>query len=448
MKPITRMWIPGLFIVLGLSGLAHAASQTLTWPTWRGQTPNGTAAECNPPISWSETENIKWKIKLPGEGSSTPVIWGNKLFVQTAVPIVGQSASAEASTESREKSGWVDDVYYAAKPTQVYRFLLMCIDRRTGEVLWERTAAEAMPHEGRHDTATFAPYSPVTDGKRVWASFGSRGLYCYDLDGTPVGNTDLIQMNIHMTFGEGSSPVLAGDAIIVVMDHSGDSKIAAYDKNTGALLWEKPRDERVDWSSPVAAKVGDRLEVITSGMNRIRSYDAKTGDLVWECSGQTENTIPSPLLGFGNVYCVSGFRGHAMQAIRLGREGDLSGTDAIQWEADQNTPYVSSPLLYDDKIYLVADLRATVSCYDALTGKAYFTGKRIRGMKAVYASLVGAGGHVYISDREGTTTVIEHSDQFRVVSTNKLDDILDASPAIVGDELYLRGAKFLYCISK
>lgn len=447
------MNIRTVLLVLGivsLASVAQAESADNTWPTWRGTTPNGISENGTPPTTWSETENIKWKLKIPGTGSSTPVIWGNKMFLQTAVP-VGEPAAAPTpppETEGGARQGRRRGFHRGPQPTQTLQFKLICVDRSSGEILWDRTLIEAVPHEGHHQTGDFAPYSPVTDGEHVWASFGSRGLYCYDLDGNQIWSAELIKMNKRNRFGEGSSPALAGDAIVVLMDHEGQSKISAFNKDTGKLLWGREREEMTSWTTPVPVEVNGRLEVITCATNLIRSYDVETGELIWQCSGQTLNTIPSPLLGFGNVYCTSGFRGHALQAIELGNEGDLSGSDAIQWQTDQGTPYVASPILYDDRIYFLADLKGVLSCYDAKTGKPYYADIRLEGLRTVYASLVGAGGHVYATDRSGTTVVIKHSDTFSVVATNKLDDGFDASPVVIGDELYMRGDTYLYCIAK
>ncbi len=325
---------------------------------------------------------------------------------------------------------------------------MICLDRNTGKVIWEKTVREETPHEGKHGTNSFSSYSPVTDGEHVWVSFGSRGLYCFDLDGNPKWSKELAKMETSHGFGEGSSPALAGDAVIVVQDHEGQSKVSAFNKVTGRLLWEKDRDEGTNWSTPVAVEVDGAVQVIISGTNFIRGYDAKTGDLVWRCGGQTANVIPTPLIGFGKVFCASGYRGNALQAIHLGRKGDLSGTDAIAWEINENTPYVSSPLLADGKIYLLSSNRAKLSCYDAQTGKQLFSDQTLEGLGNIYASPLGAAGRIYISDRNGATIVLKQSAAFEVLASNTLDDGFDASPIVVGDELYLKGRNNLYCIAK
>jgi outer membrane protein assembly factor BamB len=302
-----------------------------------------------------------------------------------------------------------------------------------------------MPHQGHHDDHGFASFSPVTDGRFVWASFGSRGLYCSDLDGKLIWSKDLIKMKTR--FGEGSSPSLADNAVIVVTDNENDSFIYAFEKNTGELLWKKERDEPTSYATPIVTETNGELQVIISATNRIRSYDVKTGNVVWECGGQTRNVIPSPVLGFGMVFCTSGFRGSALQAIKLGQTGDLTGTDAITWEVKEATPYVPSPLLYEGKIYVFSVNDAILSCYNAETGKPYYVKKELEQIEGVYASPAAASNRIYLAGRNGVTYVIKPSEELEVLSINKLDDGFDCSPALVGDEIFLKGKEYLYCIA-
>lgn len=432
-----------IVLILGMTaGGVSADTADGYWPTWRGPNADGVAVQGNPPTTWSETENIKWKVAIPGKGISTPVVWGNKMFLQTAIP------EKEDTEAKRPERGTTDREIFTAIPTVSYKFNVVCLDRRTGETLWERTAREAIPHEGFHSSGSLANYSPVTDGKLVWASFGSRGMHCYDVDGNHKWSADLVEMLTFRAFGEGSSPALAGDAVIVVTDHEGDSKIFAFNKDTGELLWEKDRDEGTSWATPLPVKVNGSYQVVTSATNFIRSYDAKTGDIVWQCSGLFRGAIASPVIGFDKVYCATGYNGYKMLAIELDRKGDLSESDAIAWQIDEGTPYVSTPLLYGDMIYFVQNLRPVLSCYEADTGKPLFTEQKLEGMRTIYSSPVGAGGHIYLADRKGKTIVLKHSDTFEVVAMNSLNDIFDSSPIVVGDEMYLRGNKYLYCISE
>ena len=410
-------------LLVALATTSGAAFGEGNWPTWRGPTANGLVPTGDPPITWSESLNVKWKVPVPGSGSSTPAVWGDKIFLSTAVA-QGEGAGA------------------------AYKFNVVCLDRGTGKVLWERTAREAVPHEAHHPTGSHASYSPITDGKYVWASFGSRGLHCYDLEGNHQWSRDLIEMTMFRRFGEGSSPALAGDAIIVVMDHEGDSKIFAFNKVTGELLWERDRDEGTSWSTPYVVEEGGAMRAIVSATNLVRSYDVKTGDVVWQCEGLGRSVIPMPVVGFGNVYCMNGFRTPGMMAIALGGTGDLSDTDSVVWQTRKYTPDVASPLLYGDKLYVLARVNPVLSCYNPKTGEPIFEGMKLEGLRQVYASPIGVAGRIYIAGREGAVAVVKQSNNFEVLATNVLDDRFDASPVVIGDELYLKGKTNLYCIAK
>ncbi|MHC4361572.1 MAG: outer membrane protein assembly factor BamB family protein [Planctomycetota bacterium] len=388
---------------------------------------------------------MKWRVELAGAGASSPVVWGDRIFFQTAI-----DTNRKGTTSiSPDTNGDTRQPFHGGRPPKnVYKFDILCLDRNTGKILWQRTAREEMPHEGHHPTHGFASYSPVTDGKHVWASVGSRGVHCYDIGGQHKWSRDLGKMRTKLMFGEGSSPALAGEMLIVVMDHEGDSFIYALDKETGKTVWKKPRDERTTWATPIIVEVGGKMQVITSATKRVRSYDLETGDLIWECGGQTGNVIPSPVSGFGKVFCASGFRGNALQAIELGHTGDLTGSDAVSWQVDEATPYVPSPLLYGDKIYVCSGNKAVISCYQAETGKPHFVKQKLEGLRGIFASPVGAAGRVYFVGRKGVTKVIKLSDDFEVLATNTLDDEFDSSPAIVGDELFLKGKQRLYCIAE
>jgi outer membrane protein assembly factor BamB len=434
------------------------AKETTYWPTFRGPVNTGVSPEANTPVAWSESENIKWKVELPGKGSSSPVIWGDKIFFQTAIPT--ETAQEEKSAEPPEVQKKQDNPPgqgdqqgqrrggMSNPPRSAHKFDVVCLDRKSGKHLWQKTVIEEMPHEGHHRDASFASYSPVTDGKLVWASFGSRGLYCFDVNGNLKWSQDLVKQRTRAGFGEGSSPVIAGDAIVVVADHEDQSYIYAFNKISGQPLWRKERDEASSWATPIAVDVAGQTQIIANGRNFVRGYDLKTGEVLWKCSGQTENVIPTPVVGFGKVYCASGFRGSALQAIELGKTGDLTGTDAVHWQVNEATPYVPSPILIKDKLYFCSGNKAIISCYQAEDGKANFTHQTLEGPKGIYASPVGASDRVYFAGRNGVIVVVKVSDTYEVLATNTLDDGFDATPAIVGDEIYLKGNKYLYCIAK
>jgi outer membrane protein assembly factor BamB len=471
----------GSILALGV-GTAPAAPSAAdqNWPQWRGPLQNGIAPHADPPTEWSETKNIKWKVKIPGEGHATPVIWENQVFVLAAIPTgkkiepkpsenVEQNARppgappAEAGQPAPGRSGpggpgrgpggrggpgGGRGFGGGQKPVEVHQFVTFCLDRQTGKVLWQQTAIEEVPHEGRHGTGSFSSASAITDGKHVFAYFGSRGLHCYDMDGKLQWSQDFGDQRMFNTFGEGSSPALHGDTMVVNWDHEGDSFIIALDKNTGKTLWKKPREEKTSWSTPFFVRQGNRTEVVTSATRKVRSYDLASGDLLWETAGLGMNAIPTPVTGHGMLYAMSGYTRPALLAIRLGRTGDLTGSDAIAWSLNKSTPYVASPLLYDDLLYMFSNRNGIISCFDAKDGKPHFLEQRLEAFSDVYASPVGAAGRIYLIGRNGATVVIKKSEKLEVLATNKLDEGIDASPAVVGKELFLRGRESLYCIAE
>jgi outer membrane protein assembly factor BamB len=254
-------------------------------------------------------------------------------------------------------------------------------------------------------------------------------------------------MRIKNGFGEGRSPALFKDTLVVNWDHEDGSFITALDKKTGKALWKEKREEATTWSTPLIVEHGGTAQVITSGSRKIRSYDLATGKLLWECKGLTANVIPSPVADGEKVYCMSGFGGSALDAIRLDAMGDITGTDAIVWTHNQGTPYVPSPLLYNGKLYFFRVNNPRLTCLDAATGKAFFDAEQVEGLGGmVYSSPMGAAGKIYLTDRNGTTVIVKEADQLQVLATNKLDDHIDASPLAVGKELFLRGRRYLYCV--
>jgi outer membrane protein assembly factor BamB len=404
------------------------------WPQWRGPLATGVAPHADPPLTWSETNNIKWKLAIPGEGDSTPIVWGDRVFILSAVPEGDQTAAS-----SGKENG----------PATKFHFTVFCVDRVSGKFLWQKVARETAPHEGRQENNTFASASPVTDGKLVWAFFGSRGLHCYDVDGNLKWEKDFGLMKTKMGFGEGASPAVSGNTLVIVWDHEGDDFIAAFDKTTGAEIWRQPRNEGTGWSTPLIVDYQGHKQVVVNATGKVRSYDLATGQELWSCGGQTVNAIPSPVAEGDLVYVTSGFRGNALQAIRLGQSGDLAGTDAIAWSHNKSTPYVPSPLLTGNSLYLISGNDAMLSCFNAKTGEPYFERERLEGLRAVYASPVSAGDRVYVLGREGVCAVLKQGPKPEVLALNRLADARsDASIALVRSELFLRTAHHLYCISE
>jgi outer membrane protein assembly factor BamB len=417
------------------------------WPQWRGPLLNGVAPHARPPVEWSETKNVRWKVAIPGKGSATPVVWGDRLYVLTAVP--GEKrATAPAAPPAEPPSGG-GRPRLSTPPDAVHRFTVIALGRADGKVLWERVVREELPHEGTHATGTFASASAVTDGERVFAHFGSRGLYALDAGGKVIWEKDLGDMTVKLSFGEGSSPALAGDRLFVQWDHEGESFMVALDRKTGREIWRQKRDEKTSWATPLVVEHAGRTQVVTSATSRVRSYDASTGDLLWETAGMTQNAIPTPVHTDGLVILTSGFRGNALLAIRLAEaKGDLSASPAVAWRLDRDTPYVPSPLLYGEELYFLKGNNGLLSCFDARTGERHYGPERLEGVPNVYASPVGADGRIYVAGREGATAVVQRGPAFKVLATNTLDDGFDASPVAVDGELYLRGQRFLYRISE
>ena len=331
---------------------------------------------------------------------------------------------------------------------QPHQFKVIALDRNSGEVIWEKLAVEETPHEGHHPSHGYADASPITDGKHLWVSFGSRGIYCFDLDGNEIWKKDLGDMRTRVGFGEGASPALAGDNLVVLWDNEDQSYIVALDKLTGEQVWRQDRDERTSWTTPLIQEVDGKLQVIVAGTNATRSYDAVSGDLIWEASGLTSNVIPMPVVGNGNVYVTSGYQGNSVQAIKLSSKGDVSDTDNIIWKVRKSAPYVASPVLSDQRLYLTKSYDAFISCLDAETGEYHYQDQKLDALSGIYASPLAANGHLYVVGREGTTLVLKDSEGFEVVATNELDDKIDASPVAIGGDLFIRGHKYLYCISE
>ena len=446
-QPSSRVSIEGMLmrlilatLLLGLPALAMEASvgDERFWAQWRGPSMTGVSRTAKPPIVWSETKNVKWKVEVPGRGSASPVVWGDRIYLLTAVP-AGVAGAAQHQPRG------------ALPQRGVHQFKVLAIDRLTGKTVWERVAREEEPHEAAHqDNGTWASGSAVTDGTHLFAYFESRGLYAYDMQGTLVWQADFGDKKMRNQFGEGSTPALHGNYVVVVWDHiTGPSFIVALDKRTGKELWRVNRDEMDTWATPLIVEHGGRPQVIVNAMNRVRSYDLETGAVVWDGPGTTMNVIPSPVFGHGMVFVMSGFRGNNLKAIRLAdAKGDIGTTSAIAWQVDRDTPYVPSPLLYDDILYFLKTNNGLLSAFDAVSGKPHYQVQRLTKAPEVFASPVGADGRVYVTGREGVTVVLKHGPAYQVLAENSLDDGFDASPALVDGEIYLRGYRYLYRISQ
>jgi outer membrane protein assembly factor BamB len=445
LDPFTMKRMAIIFLLL-LPVVPRAADFTAerldNWHQWRGPNANGSSPNGDPPTAWDAKKNIKWKAAIPGRGSATPIIWGDKVFILTAID-TGREAKPEdlpkLETEREKKT---------KAPMTYHQFVVLCLDRATGKERWRKVAAERVPHEGHHPTHSYAAGSPTTDGKYLYASFGSFGIYCYDLKGKLQWQRDLGLMQTRLGWGEGTSPVLHGDALIVNWDHEAGSFIACLDAKTGKTRWKVDRDEVTSWATPLVVEHKGRTQVIVMGTKRVRGYDLANGKLLWQAGGLTVNCIPSPVVWGNSVICMSGYRGSAAYALPLDVNGDVSDGSKVLWKYNRGTPYVPSPLLAGDRLYFTERNEAILTCLEVKTGKAVIDRERLPGLHSLYSSPVCAAGRIYLADRDGTTLVFKRGDKLEILAINKLGESIDASPAVVGKQLFLRGEKHLYCIEE
>lgn len=431
------------FLITGIAIADQSQRQfNNDWHQWRGPQSTGVSPTATPPLNWSESTNVRWKVPIEGHGTASPIVLGEHVYVLSAVN-TGQVDPSLPKPEDQPKR-----VFGITHPNTSYQFIVLCIDRRTGDTVWRRVATEVIPHQGHHNDASFASASPVTDGKRLYCWFGSAGLFCYDLAGNKLWQRDLGKAYVGASLGEGCSPVVHNGRIVIVRDHSKQSTIEVLDAETGETQWKKKRDEPNAWATPRVVEHSGKTQVITAASKFVRSYDLNTGDIIWQCSGLTGNVTPCPVIQDDHVICMSGYEGFSVLALPLSATGDISASDAILWSQDSGTPYVPSPVLYDGLLYFNQSNQGILTCLDARTGDTVIARKRLGDIRNMYASPVGAAGRVYITGRNGTTLVLQRGVEFKVLATNKINDRVDASLALAGDELFVRGHKFLYCIAE
>mgnify|MGYP001430080225 CR=1 FL=1 len=450
MKNLCTLCVALLGINLSLNADDFAKAKASNWAHWRGPEANGVANGSNPPVTWSEKKNVRWKVPIDGFGTSTPIIWKNKIFLLSVVD-TGKIDPSLPRPEDQPKR-----VFDITHPNTTYEFVVLCLDRKTGKTLWRKTATKIIPHEGTHRDNNFASASPTTDGERIYCWFGSAGLFCYDLEGKKLWERNLGKAKIGASLGEGCSPVLHKGKLVMLRDHQGQSSIQVLDAKNGKTLWKKNRDTRNGWSTPAVVEYEGKTQVITTASRqkpgnsttpgKVISYDLANGDVIWQCSGLTDNAIPCPIVEDGVAYCMTGYQGFSLLAVPISGKGDQAGKTL--WKRERGTPYVPSPVLYDGLLYFTQSNQAILSCVDAKTGKVLMERTRIKGLSNVYASLLGAGDHIYVVGRYGKTAVLKRTGKFDLVATNTLADRFDSSPAVSGDQLFLRGHRFLYCIGK
>jgi outer membrane protein assembly factor BamB len=408
------------------------------WTSWRGVGNTGVAPSAAPTV-WSDDENIKWSVDLPGRGFSTPLVVGDLIYVTTAVPLEEEPEPPEGDGRRGRRSG----------PQVKNAFMVIALERGTGKEAWRKTLVEATPHEGYHRTyGSHASASCTTDGERLYVPFGSWGMYALSFDGELIWSQDLgVKLEMRRAFGEGAPPVVSDGVLVQMLDQEGPSAIVALDSTTGKELWRKQRDEPSCWATPLVTEVDGVKQVITSGTNLVRSYRLGDGELLWQCGGLGLNAIPSIIRHGDLVLCMTGFRDPRLMAVRLGGKGDLTGSESVVWQTTRATSYTASPVLVDGRYYAVTD-RGFISCWDAATGEEHYVEQRLPRGSSLKASPIAAGEYLYVATEAGDVHLIELGDEYVVARTNTLSDqFFVASPVVTSEgELLLRSRGRLFCI--
>jgi outer membrane protein assembly factor BamB len=464
---MSRKWILALGVsVFGLPTLLWGGD----WPQFRG--PNGTALseEDKLPAEWGKDKNVKWKAEVPGFAWSSPVTWGDKIFVTTAV--TDKQAKPKGGGFGGRGGGGGPGGFggRGGKPPDVtYRWEVYCLERDTGKVVWKSLAVEKKPTIPTHSTNSYATETPVTDGERVYAYFGMHGVYCFDLQGKQLWSKDLGSYPMMAGWGTGSSPVLDGDRLFIQCDNERSSFLVALDKKTGKELWKVARDERSTYSTPFVWRTKARTELVACGGKKVIAYDPATGKVLWELGGLGSaggggggrggfggmggSSNATPVASAELLYVGGGGRmaSGTLFAIKAGATGDLTLKDGatsnagVAWSRPRSAPGTASPLLYKGFLYIV-EQRGQLSCYDAKTGKPAYTKERLAGARGFTSSPWAYGDKVFCLDESGQTFVVKAGDKFELLGTNKLNEMFWSSPAISGGALFLRGTDYLYCI--
>jgi outer membrane protein assembly factor BamB len=442
-KDLSRAVIAGYMLLMS-AGRAFAQN----WPGWRGDG-RGVSTEKNLPLKWSEEEKVKWKTPIQGTGHSSPIAWASRVFITTAV---AEDPGVESFRGGVYMGGDRD------KPDESgYTFRVICLDASQGNILWSKAVIRKEPKTRRHIKNTYASETPVTDGRYIFASFGSVGLYCVDVEGNEIWQRDLGLLRGRGGWGTGASPVLFGNTVIVNCDSDDDSYIAAFEKTTGDRVWRTERDEGASWGTPFLFEAGGRTTVVTNATKRLRGYDADTGRLLWECAGGSRISVPSPVATQNLVFLSSGHSlsllRHPIIAVRPEASGDItaprgqSQSQGIAWSHRSGGAYVTSPVAIGEYLYVPLD-RGYLTCYEARTGKVVYGKQNLGTRNTITASPIAGDGKIYIQTEDGECYVVKQGPEFEILTVNKLDEVFCASPAISGGKLFLRGRKHLYCVGK
>ncbi len=437
-----------LAVLVGCAGSAplRTAAADANWPQFRGPGAAGASANANLPDKWSDTENVAWKTDLPGRSWSSPVVWGDRVFV-TAVVSAGQS---EAPKKGLYMGG------ERPEPSKAeHQWKILCLDLATGKVRWEKTVHQGAPQMPIHLKNSYGAETPVTDGERVYALFGNVGVFALNLDGGEAWSKRLEPRKMRLGWGTAASPALHAGRLFFVQDNEDQAEVFALEAKTGKELWRVNRDEKSNWATPFIWENGQRVELVASGSRAVRAYDLD-GKLLWSLRGMSSITIPTPCAGDGLLYISSGYVGdktRPLYALRPGASGDITlkqgetGNEFIAWSNPVGGPYNPSPLYNDGRVYVLYD-RGLVSCFNAKTGLALYERQRLPDGVAFTASPWAARSRIFCLNENGVCYVLSAGDKFELLHTNALaeDDMCMATPALAEDRLLIRSASRLYCI--
>jgi outer membrane protein assembly factor BamB len=427
------------------------------WPQFRGAKSGVAADDPALPDVWSTTQNVAWKIDVPGRGWSSPVVSGDHVFITAAVNSKGSEEALKPVPEYTPRSfGGTMSGQDLTRSTDPHRWVLYDVDFNTGKIRWEQTIRTTAPPEPKHQKNSYASETPITDGERVYAYFGNLGLFAFDMSGKPVWSKPMDAFKVRNGWWHAASPVLHRDRLYIVNDNDERSFLAAFDRKSGEELWRTIREEGSNWATPFVWENGTRTEIVTAGTKRVRSYDLN-GKLLWEFSGMSSIDIPTPLAAHGLLFITSGYPGDPLRpayAIRPGASGDISlkkdetSNAFIVWSNPALGPYNPSPLVYGDYYYTLFD-RGFFTCHDAKTGKEIYGRQRITTEATGFtASPWAYNGKIFATSEDGDTYVIQAGPEFKVLGKNSLDEMTLATPAVARGSVIIRTASKLYRIAK
>jgi outer membrane protein assembly factor BamB len=417
----------------------------MNWTQWRGLDCTGVSTETGLPLEWNRNRNVLWKTPIEGRGHSSPVVWGDRIFLTS--DLEGDIVpGAKAVTHIIEGKEFKHPDSMGGDRRHTLRVL--CLDRESGRLLWQRTAHDGKVYDDRHRKGSYASATAATDGTRVYAWFGSEGMYCYDINGNEVWKKSLGPIGT-LGMGVASSPVLYEDLVILLCDEEEGERsfVAALNKKTGEEVWRTRRKVQASWATPLLVRGSVRTELVCSGNEWIISYDPATGAELWRMKGHGSNAIPTPVFGHGLVIVYAGFPDKRTFAIKLGGSGNLTGSASIAWTYDKGTAYVPSGILYGDYLYLITD-RGILSCLNARTGAVQYDNGRVPVPATFTASPVAYEGRILLVSEDGDAFIVKAGPRHEVLATNSLEEPVYASPAVSHGLLFIRGEKNLYCIGK